>query len=252
MLSVPLRDREHKNIGVFQALNSLQGGFDKHDIDLAILLCDYISSSLENSLLTNKIIESKTKLIYKLSVAAEFKDEDTSLHTKRVSYYSAIIGRAYGLSDEDVEMLMLLAPMHDIGKIGISDALLHKPEKLSDEEFEEIRKHTLIGYNLLYDEDDEILQQAALIARDHHERWDGNGYPGGVSGEDISINGRIVAIADVFDALTSKRAYKKAWEMDDAFQLLKENSGTHFDPKLVELFLANLDKVEQVYWSYHD
>lgn len=252
ILALPLKNRDEEVMGVFQALNSRNGEFSQTDVDLGILLSEYISSSLENQILTNRVIDGQTKLIYKLSMAGEFKDEETGFHTKRVAYYSTVIGRAYGLNEEQVDMLALLAPMHDIGKIGISDALLHKHGKLTDEEMDKMREHASIGYELLNDDDDKILQTAATIACDHHERWDGSGYPNGTAGEQISVYGRIVAIADVFDALTSTRPYKKAWSFEDAFAHIRNNRGVHFDPRMVDLFGELEYEIRHIYDTYRD
>lgn len=252
ILTVPLLNHNDQLLGVFQALNKDDGLFTTNDAEMLLLISNYASKSIENALLYSQLTKTQMQIILKLSSAAEFKDEDTSKHTKRVGSYSALLGRAMGLSPKDVELLELTAPMHDAGKIGIADAILKKPGKLTDEEFQTMKTHSDMGYKLLYDEDNDFLRAAALIAQDHHEKVDGSGYPQGLIGEEISLFGRIVAIADVFDALTSTRPYKKAWTLNEGVDFLKENAGTHFDITLVDLFTQNIKEVKKIYTKYKD
>lgn len=179
---------------------------------------------------------SQIEVIERLAQAAEFRDDDTGQHTQRVASTASLIARRLGMEDSRVELLRRAAPLHDVGKIGIPDAILLKPGKLTAEEFQAMKGHTLIGARLLDQGRSEFVQTAALIALTHHERWDGSGYPQGTSGEDIPIEGRIVAIADVFDALTNERPYKKAWPVEDAIAEITNQKGRHFDPNLVEIF----------------
>lgn len=185
-------------------------------------------------------------LVERLGRAAEYKDTDTGEHIIRMSQYSKILALAYGIDEESAELLKQAAPMHDIGKIGIPDAILLKPGKLTELEFDTMKEHTLIGAQILSKSASPLLQLAYQLAMEHHEKWDGSGYPHGIAGEQISIEARIVAIADVFDALTSKRPYKEAWSTDKAIELLKQQAGKHFDPKLVTLFISCLDEVLEV------
>lgn len=252
ILTVPLLNHNDEVIGVFQALNKEDGLFSMDDAEMLLLISNYASKSIENALLYTQLTHTQTQIILKLSSAAEFKDEDTSKHTKRVALYSAMIAKALGLPNKDIELIKLTAPMHDAGKIGISDAIIHKPGKLTDEEFVTMRNHAMIGYNLLCDDDNEFLRTASEIARDHHEKVDGSGYPEGRIGDDISLFGRIVAIADVFDALTTKRPYKEAWPFDTAIEYLDEQKGSHFDTTLVDLFIENLGEVRKIYKDYCD
>lgn len=182
-------------------------------------------------------------LVHRLGRAAEYKDTDTGEHILRMSKYSKILALAYGMSEGNAELLKQAAPMHDVGKIGIPDAILLKPGKLTHDEFEQMKQHAEIGAKILEHSPSPLLQLAYILAIEHHEKFDGSGYPYGLKGENISIEGRIVAIADVFDALTSKRPYKTAWSIDDAFAFIKEQAGKHFDPHLAELFLANQEKI---------
>jgi len=252
ILTVPLLNHNDEVLGVFQALNKDTGLFTGDDAEMLLLISNYASKSIENALLYSQLTRTQTQIITKLSSAAEFKDADTSLHTKRVGHYAAIIAKGMGLPVKDVELIKLTAPMHDAGKIGISDAIIHKPGKLDDHEYEEMKKHATIGYELLYDEDNNFLRTAAEIARDHHEKVDGSGYPAGLIGDEISLFGRISAIADVFDALTSKRSYKEPWSFEDGLTYLNDNSGTHFDTILVDIFTAKREEVHIIYKKYQD
>jgi len=251
ILAMPLLDRQGEVLGVFQALNKQNGIFSTYDGELLLLVSHYISSALENAILIRSLQESRKRLIYKLSSAAEFKDEDTSKHTQRVGHYSALIAERFGLPSGLVEMIRTTAPMHDAGKIGIPDSILKKPGKLTDEEFEEMKGHPMIGYELLKD-DDPLLTMAAEISRDHHEKYDGTGYPQGLAGDAIPIHARITAIADVFDALTSKRPYKLPWSFEKATRFVEENRGKHFDPELVDVFLSAIDEVHVIYERLKD
>ncbi len=201
---------------------------------------------------TEQLHETRLQIIQRLGRAAEYKDDDTGLHVIRMSKYSRILGVAAGMSDSEADVLLNAAPMHDIGKIGIPDNILKKPGKLTDEEFDIMRGHCVIGAEIIGDDPSELLQMAKVVALTHHEKWDGSGYPNGLAGEDIPRVGRIVAIADVFDALTSVRPYKKAWSVDDAVDLLKTSAGGHFDPQLVSLFVDALPEVLEVMASYSE
>ena len=190
-----------------------------------------------------KIKQTSLDTIHRLSRAAEYKDEDTGTHIKRMSYYSAIIARKMGLSDREVENILYAAPMHDVGKIGIPDHILLKPGKLDKDEWEVMKKHPTIGAEILRGSDAEFIKLAETIALTHHERWDGSGYPGGLKGSEIPLVGRIVAIADVFDALTSKRPYREPLSVEESLKIIKEGDGTHFDPAVVEAFFAVKDEI---------
>ncbi|MBQ4833286.1 two-component system response regulator [Pseudoalteromonas sp. MMG010] len=182
-------------------------------------------------------------LVQRLGRAAEYKDTDTGEHIIRMSQYSKVLAIAYGMSEEKAELIKQAAPMHDVGKIGIPDSILLKPGRLTAEEFDHMKQHAVIGAKILANSPSPLLQLAHLLAIEHHEKWDGTGYPNGLKQEQISIEGRIVAVADVFDALTSKRPYKEAWDIDKTLSHLKEQSGIHFDPHLVDLFIDNIDKI---------
>ncbi len=190
--------------------------------------------------------ESHLDTIHRLVLAAEFKDEDTACHIVRMSMYSELLAQKIGLKQDHIRNIYYASPMHDIGKIGISDMILNKPGKLTVEEFEIIKTHTTIGANLLRGSKSEILQLGEVIALSHHEKWDGTGYPNNLAGRDIPIEGRIVAVADVFDALTSERKYKKAFPIEVSLNILKEEKNSHFDPEIIELFFENLEEILRI------
>ena len=190
--------------------------------------------------------------VYRLARAAEYKDEDTGSHVERMSHYSSAIARKLGLDNDFVERILWAAPMHDIGKIGIPDRVLQKPGKLDDEEWVIMRSHTTIGAEILKDASADFIKLAADIAISHHEKWNGSGYPRGIKGADIPLAGRIVALADVFDALTSERPYKTAFPLEKALAIIKESRGSHFDSEVVNAFLAIKDEItaELNWWKF--
>lgn len=192
---------------------------------------------------TLELTETRLEIVRRLGRAAEYRDNETGLHIIRMSKYSELIGRSAGLDGRQCEMLLNASPMHDIGKIGIPDRILLKPGKFEPEEWEIMKTHAAIGCEILSGHPSELMEMARVIAESHHEKWDGSGYPHGLRGEDIPLVGRIVALADVFDALTSERPYKKAWSMEDALQYIEDNRGKHFDPTLVGAFRSVLPGV---------
>lgn len=192
------------------------------------------------------------EIIYKMGEIAETRSKETGNHVKRVAYYSKLLAELYGLSLKEIEILFAASPMHDIGKVGISDSILNKPGKLTKEEFEIMKKHTLLGHNILKESTGEVFQAATIIAKEHHEKFDGTGYPFGLKQEEIHIYGRITAIADVFDALGHDRVYKKAWDVEKILDLFQREKGKHFDPRLIELFFQHLDKFLEIKESLED
>lgn len=202
--------------------------------------------------LNDAIEDTQREIIYAMGEIGETRSKETGNHVKRVAKYSKLLATLYGLDEKEAEMLKMASPMHDIGKVAIPDAILNAPRKLSDEEFVIMKTHAKLGYDMLKNSTKEILKAAAIVAGEHHEKWDGSGYPQGKQGEDIHIFGRITAVADVFDALGSERIYKKAWELERILELFKEQSGKHFDPKLIELFLENLDQFLKIRDKYKD
>ncbi|MFV0562327.1 HD domain-containing phosphohydrolase [Malaciobacter mytili] len=192
--------------------------------------------------LREELEETQREIIYKLGDIGESRSQETGNHVKRVAEYSKLIAIKLNMSSDEISTIFTASPMHDIGKVGIPDAILNKPSKLNEEEWEIMKTHSEIGYEILKTSTRPILQAAAIISYTHHEKWDATGYPKGLKGEDIHIYGRITALADVFDALGSNRTYKKAWPLEDILALFKEQKGKHFDPKLVDLFMDNLDE----------
>ncbi|MDR9424384.1 MAG: response regulator [Marinobacter sp.] len=193
---------------------------------------------------TEELHRTRLQVVQRLGMAAEYRDEETGCHILRMSHICALLAKKIGWSEADCDLILNASPMHDIGKIGIPDAILLKPGKLEAHEWEVMKSHASIGAKLLGgEEDSDLIKMAQEIALTHHEKWDGSGYPQGIAGESIPQSGRIAALADVFDALTSERPYKKAWTVESAVELIKENSGKHFDPALVEVFLNELPRI---------
>ncbi|MBN2546821.1 MAG: substrate-binding domain-containing protein [Spirochaetes bacterium] len=195
---------------------------------------------------------SQREIVYRLSEIAETRSKETGNHVKRVAEYSRLIAEKYGLSGKELEIIELASPMHDIGKMGISDDILNKTDRLTSEEFEIIKSHTTIGYNILKNSGREVLTSAALIAHQHHERFDGSGYPYGLKGEQIHVYGRIVAIVDVFDALACDRCYKKAWKIDDIVHFFENERGRQFDPVMTDILLDNIEEFRKILSMHKD
>jgi len=191
----------------------------------------------------DELKQTRLQIVQRLGLAAEYKDNETGLHVIRMSHYSQVLALAAGFSERAADDLLNAAPMHDVGKIGIPDAILQKNGKLDDAEWVVMRRHAQIGAEIIGEHESGLLQMARSIALTHHEKWDGSGYPNGLKGEEIPLIGRIVAIADVFDALTSVRPYKAAWPVEEALDLLRRERGKHFDAQLVTLFLDCIPQV---------
>jgi putative two-component system response regulator len=205
-------------------------------------------------LTTEELNHTRLEIIQKLGRAAEYKDNETGLHVIRMSHYAKSIAQQLGYDDRWVELIFQAAPMHDIGKIGIPDKILTKPGKLDDEEWNVMAKHPEIGADIIGEGNGPLLELAREIALSHHEKWDGSGYPYALKGEDIPLSGRIIAIADVFDALTSERPYKKSWDVEKAVDYIMSNAGTHFDPHLTPHFnklIPEFLTVRQQFWDTH-
>ena len=187
-----------------------------------------------------ELADTQKDIIFAMGLIGEKRSEETANHVKRVALYSELFAKYYGLDEKEISLLKDASPMHDIGKIGISDDILNKPGRFTKEEFEIMKSHAKMGYDLFKNSKRELLKAASIVSYEHHEKYDGSGYPRGLKGEEIHIYGRITALADVFDALGSDRVYKKAWEDEKIFELISNESGKHFDPKLVEIFFDNL------------
>lgn len=218
------------------------------DAQLAHRMVHDQKAVLENMVLarTEELRHTRLQVVQRLGMAAEYRDEETGNHILRMSHICAHLARTIAWSEVDSELMLNASPMHDIGKIGIPDAILLKPGKFEPHEWEIMKSHATIGGKLLDGDDSDLMRMAREIALTHHEKWDGSGYPSGLAGEAIPQAGRIAALADVFDALTSVRPYKKAWTIDAALDMIKENSGKHFDPQLVEVFLNELPHIVEI------
>ncbi len=199
---------------------------------------------------TKEIYSTQLLIIKKLGIAAEYNERTTGFHIERMSSICKVIGQMYGMSNDDVELLYSVAPMHDIGKIGISNDIVLKPGKLTAGEYDVMKKHCEIGKSIIGEHESILLKSAQVVAYEHHERWDGKGYPRGIAGEDIHLFGRIAAVADVFDALTSERSYKEAWTFTQAFNYIVEQSGGHFDPAVVNAFVKGINQIKEVMKHY--
>ncbi len=254
MLVVPMYDNNDNVIGAFQAINRRgeQDYFDKRDIERLMLASTYAAETIIATKLEEEIAETQKEVVFTMGAIGESRSKETGNHVKRVAEYSKILALAYGLDAEEAELLKEASPMHDIGKVAIPDNILNKPGRFDENEREIMNRHAELGYNMIKSSTRPLLKAAAIVAYEHHERWDGKGYPRGLKGEGIHIYGRITALADVFDALGSDRVYKKAWEDEKIFELLHQERGKHFDPKLIDLFFENLDNVLHVRKKFKD
>lgn len=216
------------------------------------LFSQNVQIAYENVQLQHEIEDTQREIVYRLSEAVEQRSIETGNHVKRVAFICYDLAKAYGLPDTEAEKLMFASPLHDVGKVGIPDGILNKPMKLLDQEWEVMKTHSSIGYEILKNSKRAIIQAGAIIARDHHEKWDGTGYPSGKAGEDIHIYGRIAAIADVYDALRHRRCYKAAWTQEAAMEKIISESGKQFEPALVEILKSRVDKIEAILQKYPD
>ncbi|MCC5909211.1 MAG: DUF3369 domain-containing protein [Clostridiaceae bacterium] len=212
------------------------------------LFCSNLSIAFDNLYLKKELEDTQKEVVFTLGELTEARSYETGNHVKRVSIYCKILANSYGLSDEEINMLEIAAPMHDVGKVAIPDVILNKPGKLTEEEYQLVKQHAAIGHDILSKSNREIMMAAATIALQHHEKYDGTGYPKGLRGEDIHIFARIVGLADVFDALSNDRVYKRAWDMETILNYIEEEKGKHFDPKLVEIFFQQKEEIMAT-WS---
>ncbi|MBF0272674.1 MAG: response regulator [Magnetococcales bacterium] len=217
------------------------------------LLSDQVAVRTAQLLLQNmELAETRQEVIRQLGRAAEYRDNETGMHVIRMSRYVHLLAIHAGLSEPEAELLMLAAPMHDLGKIGIPDHILLKPGNLTVEEFAVIQTHCEMGYRIIGTQKSDILSLGGLVALTHHEKWNGSGYPAKLCGEAIPVMGRLTAIGDVFDALTSVRPYKKAWSVDDALNVISQSAGEQFDPRLVTIFIGLKSEVVEIMQQYQD
>jgi response regulator RpfG family c-di-GMP phosphodiesterase len=219
---------------------------DELDIYLLEVFANNVAIAFHNTLLREEIEAGRQELVYILGEAVESRSKETGSHVKRVGEISAILGQKYGLNEHECHLLKLAAPLHDAGKIAIPDSVLNKPNKLDSQERSIMNTHAQAGYELLCKSTSSVLQHAAIIAQEHHEFWDGNGYPSGKKGENIHLYARIAGVVDVFDALGSKRCYKEAWAIEEIIEYISQGSGKQFEPKLVDLLITNLTEICEV------
>ena len=254
MMVIPMYDNESNIIGAFQAINHKgeKGTFDKRDMERLMLASTYAAETLVSASLTQEIEDTQKEVVFTMGAIGESRSKETGNHVKRVAEYSKILALAAGLSLDEAELLKSASPMHDIGKVAIPDAVLNKPGRFNKAERAIMDTHAELGYGMIKNSDRPLLKAASIVAYEHHEKWDGTGYPNKLKGEEIHIYGRITALADVFDALGSDRVYKKAWNDKKIFNLFKEERGKHFDPNLVDLFFENLDKFLEIRAKFQD
>ena len=252
ILAVPLKDRQGNMLGVYQAINKLDGDFTEEDLRIFTIIGAYAASAIENSMLYHKLKKAYEETIVRLAYAAEYKDKETKNHIIRTGLFAEVIGRKLGLDDKECEKLLLAVPMHDIGKIGVPDSILLKPGKLTEEEWQIMKSHTIIGYNILKDSESELLQAAALVALEHHENVNGTGYPYGKKEKELSIYGMIAAAVDVFDALTSARPYKPAWPLEKVLKVFEEEKEKKFQKEIAEVLIENAEELMKIREKFPD
>lgn len=254
MMVIPMFNNDDEIIGAFQVINHRgeKGVFDNSDMKRLMLASTYAAETLVSARLSQEIEDTQREVVFTMGAVGESRSKETGNHVRRVAEYSKVLAIAYGLSDEKAELLKQASPMHDIGKVAIPDSVLNKPGRFNAHERKIMDTHAELGFNMIKDSDRPLLQAASIVAYEHHEKWDGTGYPRGLSGKDIHIYGRITAIADVFDALGSDRVYKKAWNDEKILNLFKEEKGKHFDPDLIDMFFDNLDEFFEIRDTFTD
>lgn len=251
ILAVPIFDSKGKIIGVYQAINK-PGNFNNTDIKLMKLIAEFAGAAIESKMLYEKIKDVYQKALIKLAKATEYKQPESPNHFLRIGFLSSLIAEKLGVDEEKRELLMLASTMHDIGKVGIPDSILQKSGRLEPDEWEIMKKHPIIGYEILFDEENELLQMAAIIALEHHERWDGKGYPFGKKEKEISLWARIVSVVDNFDTLTTDKDDRQGWSIDETVNYMKVMREKAFDPQIVDIFLENIERVIEIKEKYKD
>lgn len=249
-LCVPLVAHGEVIGALYAATQGVRAAFNESHLRMLSLVAGPVAGALKSARLVQQLSATNQDLLRRLAICARFNDDDTGYHIQRVGDYSAVLAEALGQSPSYCALLRAAAPMHDIGKIGIPQSILQKPGKLTKEEFEHMKRHAEIGAQILGGSSAPLIQLAAEVAGAHHEKWDGSGYPKGLAGDAIPLSGRIVAVADVFDALTSKRCYKPAFSLDKARSILKEGAGQHFDPQIIEVFFKIWPRLQAIRSHY--
>ena len=244
VLAIPLKGRDGKVLGVFEVLNKNNGVFNDEDEGFLRILATIAGSFIENATLYDELRRSHLETIYRMALVAEFRDQqDTGKHLRRMSRYSGIIASGMGLTYQESEDIRYASPLHDIGKVAIPDSILRKPGKLDTAEYDEMKRHTIYGSQMLVNAESKLLRLAAKIAIAHHEHFDGTGYPYQLKGQQIALEARIVSVADVFDALISKRVYKGAWSVDETLTYIKSQEGKLFDPEVIAVLCKYFDDI---------
>jgi len=252
MLVVPMRNPNGKIMGGIQLINARcpESGeavsFPVEQEELVLCLASQAAVALDNAQLADELRRAYAEAIHRLARTTEFRDHDTGSHIERVSRYSALLAEAMGMSAAYIAEIQLASTLHDIGKLAIPDRILQKPDKLTAEEYAEMKCHASLGADILSGSENPVLVLAREIALTHHEQWDGSGYPQGLRGEEIPLSGQICAVADVFDALSSTRCYKKAFGPGEACEFIRKESGRHFSPRVVEAFFLKLEKILEI------
>jgi len=254
MMVIPMFNNDDEIIGAFQVINhqGAKGVFNDDDMQRLMLASTYAAETLVSAKLTQDIEDTQREVIFTMGAVGESRSKETGNHVKRVAEYSKILALAYGLNAKEAELLKQVSPMHDIGKVAIPDSILNKPGRFNAEERTIMDTHATLGYEMLKNSDRPLLKAASIVAYEHHEKWNGTGYPNSLKGEEIHIYGRITALADVFDALGSDRVYKKGWDDERIFKLFREEKGEHFDPKLIDIFFDNIDEFLEVRETFKD
>ncbi len=249
IVAMPLRHPIEGIIGTFEILNPKSGNSQPLNLGVARSFAVIASVSIVNMQLRDSLMQSYLDTLSRLGQAAEYKDKDTFDHIQRIRYTSQLIARYLDCSISDQKYIFHASAMHDVGKVAIPDAILGKKGKLSPDEWEIMKTHTTKGATILGNSDSAILKMSADIALYHHERWDGDGYPNGLKGEEIPLPARIVSVADVFDALVHRRVYKRAWPLDEALKYIKLESGKQFDPRIIDAFFACKEEIAEIHLS---
>jgi len=256
MLVIPMLDNEDKVIGVLQLINAMEGEkiipFTDEHVKITCSLSSQAAVAIQNTKFAGQLKEAHYDTILRLSIASAYRDKETTNHIKRVAEYCRLLANKVGFSKEDTEILFWASPMHDIGKLGVPDAILQKPGILTPEERKTMEKHTIMGAMVLKDSKAKVLVTSRIIALTHHEKYDGTGYPQGLKGNEIPAEGRMVAIADVYDALSSKRCYKEAMPDQEVLKILNDGRGKHFDPDMLDMFIAYIQEAKKIKEFYSD
>ena len=256
VIAVPLVSDAHESIGVIELVDARDVecqpiAFPSHAPIVLQALAGQAATAIANAQLAARLREAQFETVFRLSVAAEFRDPETAAHIQRMSRYTAVIGRNLGLSEDDVEMARFASPMHDVGKLGVPDSILLKEGKLTDEEWHIMRSHTTMGAKILGGSDSPVMKASEGVALTHHERIDGTGYPLGTRGDEIPLLGRMTALSDAFDAITSQRCYKEAQPLHAGLEIAQSDAGAHFDADCVRALARGFDEISRVHEQFH-